>query len=182
MARLIVPGLNGSGPGHWQRHWLASDRDARLVEQDDWSNPVLDLWLDRLEEALAEGPPPTVVAHSLGAILLVHLAARRPWAVIADALLVAPADIAVCAARHPALAGFAPVPRRRLPFPTVVVASRNDPYMSFERASGYAADWGADLEDAGAAGHINLASGHGPWPAGFALLDRLGRMRAAAAA
>jgi hypothetical protein len=182
MATLIVLGLHGSGAGHWQRHWLAADRGARLVEQDNWAEPDLERWLDRLEETLAEGPPPTVVAHSLGAVLLVHMAVRRPWAAIADALLVAPADVATCAERHPAVASFAPVPRQRLPFPAVVVASRNDPYMTFERASGFAADWGADLEDAGAAGHLNPASGHGPWPEGFALLDRLRRMRPSAAA
>ena len=37
--RLIVPGLEGSGEGHWQRWWLTQDPDARIVEQDDWHRP-----------------------------------------------------------------------------------------------------------------------------------------------
>ncbi|MGG2476897.1 alpha/beta hydrolase, partial [Rhizobium sp. BR5] len=39
---LIVPGLNGSDEGHWQRHWLLDDPQAQLVDQEDWHCPVLD--------------------------------------------------------------------------------------------------------------------------------------------
>lgn len=177
MARLIIPGLHGSGPGHWQRLWLEFDPDARIVEQDDWDHPSLDAWLGRLGAALADGIPKVLVAHSLGAILVAHFAARRLPGLVAGALLVAPADVERCAPRHPALAGFAPLPQGPLPFPSIVVASRNDPYAAFARAAGFAYSWGSALVDAGDAGHIHVASGHGSWPDGFRLLAALTRMR-----
>jgi predicted alpha/beta hydrolase family esterase len=60
-----------------------------------------------------------------------------------------------------------------LPFPTIVVASRDDPYVAFERATAMAKAWGAELVDIGKAGHINSASGFGEWPDGERLLQRL---------
>ncbi len=71
--------------------------------------------------------------------------------------------------------GFDPVPRVRLPFPSIVVASDRDPYVSSDRAREYAAAWGSRLVMLPDAGHINVASGHGPWPEGFELLVRLRR-------
>ena len=60
--------------------------------------------------------------------------------------------------------------RGRLPFPSVLVGSRNDPYCGWERARGFAADWGAVFVDLGHAGHINAESGLGDWPQGHAFL------------
>jgi predicted alpha/beta hydrolase family esterase len=71
------------------------------------------------------------------------------------------------------ITGFSPIPRTRLPFPTIVVASQNDPWMSFSRERQLVKDWGAELIDAGNAAHINTVAGYGPWPAGEALLLRL---------
>ena len=39
----------------------------------------------------------------------------------------------------------------------------------------FAAAWGTEFIDIGAAGHINTASGFGPWPFGEVLLERLRR-------
>jgi hypothetical protein len=68
------------------------------------------------------------------------------------------------------------MPLTRLPFAATVVASADDPYVAFGRARVFAAGWGANLIDAGVAGHINAASGLGEWPAGqrvlAALVDR----------
>ena len=61
----------------------------------------------------------------------------------------------------------------RLPFPTIVAASRDDPYVAFERAIDMAKAWGAELADIGNAGHINTASGYGAWLDGERLLVRL---------
>jgi predicted alpha/beta hydrolase family esterase len=69
--------------------------------------------------------------------------------------------------------GFAPVPLEPLPFASIVVSSDNDPYVALDRAREYAAAWGSTLHVLPGAGHINAASGHGPWPEGFALLDSL---------
>jgi len=64
-----------------------------------------------------------------------------------------------------------PIPRAPLPFPSVLIASSNDPYCQHERAGEFALSWGSAFIDAGEAGHINIESGHGPWPEG---LMRLG--------
>jgi predicted alpha/beta hydrolase family esterase len=66
------------------------------------------------------------------------------------------------------------VPERRLPFPSIVVASADDPYGAPAHARRCARVWGSRLVEIGAAGHINSASGHGAWPEGLELLRSLG--------
>lgn len=174
---LIIPGWSSSGDDHWQSRWQRSLKTARRVEQQDWFAPKRDLWVPRiLEEAAKSGERPVVVvAHSLGVAAAAHAATEAPRGLISAAFFVAPADVDN-AAGWPVTqgqtfdvggSGFAPLPRTALPFPSMVVASSNDPYCSLERARGMAADWGADLVEAGAAGHINVESGHGPWPDGL---------------
>ena len=72
-----------------------------------------------------------------------------------------------------AVHGFRPVPLEPLPFSSVVVASRTDPYLLFERAIELAQAWGSSLVDAGDAGHLNTDAGYGPWPAGERMLMNL---------
>ena len=72
------------------------------------------------------------------------------------------------------LADFAPVPYQRLPFPSIVVASSNDPYCPVRLAGAYARAWGSEFLRLNDAGHINVESGHGEWPLGLALLQALG--------
>ena len=69
--------------------------------------------------------------------------------------------------------GFAPIPRRPLPFHSIVVASTNDPYITIERARQLADSWLADFVDVGAVGHINVESGFGRWTEGEAIVDAL---------
>lgn len=90
---LVVPGFNGSGEGHWQRHWLADHDTAELVEQGDWANPHAGRWLHRLERAVIANPGALIVAHSLGSILAARLATSSVASLVGGALLVAPADI-----------------------------------------------------------------------------------------
>ena len=94
------------------------------------------------------------------------------WCVPKAALLVAPGDSEREELRAQ-LPSWAPIVCQRLPFPSVLVASRNDPYCRFERAQQMAADWGSRLHDAGEAGHINADGGLGDWPQGHALLRQL---------
>ena len=63
--------------------------------------------------------------------------------------------------------------RQPLPFPAVLVGSRNDPYCSFDRAESLAQAWGARFIDAGERGHINAESGLADWPEGHAVLQQL---------
>ncbi|RIY00080.1 alpha/beta hydrolase [Aureimonas flava] len=162
---LIVPGLNGSPAGHWQHHWLESDPRAALVEQSDWAEPVQADWLHALEAAImASRPGVILVAHSLGCALVAALAGRPAASHVGGALLVAPADLGALARTVPSVAPFADTVGARLPFASILVASRNDPYMSFDGARRCAATWGSALFDLGEAGHVNIASGFGPWP------------------
>jgi predicted alpha/beta hydrolase family esterase len=97
----------------------------------------------------------------------VEAAPRFPEGVVRGALLVAFPDIEAGADLPESVRAFAPVPRDPLPFPSLLVASRTDPHCRYERAEDYAYAWGSALVDAGEAGHINVASGHGPWPEGL---------------
>lgn len=168
---LILPGIGGSGPEHWQTLWEQQHRDYRRAQMPDWDRPELEAWLAALGAAVAEAPEPIVVAaHSLGCLALAHYCGRGGR--VAAALLVAVPDPAGPA--FPSAArSFADFPRAPLGFPSRVVASRNDPYGSFDFARGCAHDWGSALSDVGAAGHINAESGLGDWPAGHALLAGL---------
>ncbi len=63
---------------------------------------------------------------------------------------------------------FGPYPRDPLPFPSIMIASRNDPFGEYAHAEDIANAWGSFLIDAGESGHINAESGHGhgrkaPW-------------------
>ncbi len=160
---LIVPGLNASGPAHWQTWLELRLADAVRVVQSDWKAPDLPEWARRLRREITRQEGRVVIAaHSFGALAAVQ-AGDDHRERIAGALLVAPAD--------PDAFGVADhLPAGRLDFPAVVVASRNDPWIAFEKAARLAAQWGARLVDLGAAGHINTETGYGPWPDGLALL------------
>jgi uncharacterized protein len=169
---LIVPGWGDSGPQHWQSLWELANPGFRRVVQRDWQYPIRTEWVETLtREIRAAGRPAVVVAHSLGCIAVAHCAnAGAPP--IHGALLVAPPDVED--PDFPPLSeGFAPVPRARLAFPSIVVASRNDPFTDVERARGLAEAWGSRFVDAGDSGHLNTDAGFGPWPLGETLLAEL---------
>ncbi|HET8761310.1 MAG TPA: alpha/beta hydrolase [Nitrospiria bacterium] len=169
---LIIPGWGDSGPGHWQTLWEAAWPTARRVTQRDWDRPAQADWVATLDHAIADcAEPPILAAHSLGCLAVIHWAAthRRP---VAGALLAAPVD-SERKEFPPTITGFAPVPTGPLPFPSVVAASVNDPFMQHIRARALADAWGSRFVDAGRSGHINTASGFGPWPEGEALLREL---------
>ena len=87
-------------------------------------------------------------------------------------MLVAPPDLNSAPGTLPALASFTPTPLFRLPFPSLLIASENDPYASIEAAAGFAQGWGSEFVNVGAEGHINADSGHGPWPMGQLYFER----------
>jgi predicted alpha/beta hydrolase family esterase len=171
---LNLPGYTGSGPQHWQSLWERDHPEYRRVQQRDWEYPVFNEWITTLDQAIREiNGPLVLVAHSLGCITIAHWTvqyfAHQP---IRAALLVAPADLAT----NPIAAvdqHFLPIPLTPLPFPSIVVASTNDPSLSIERAEFFAQKWQSRLVNIGQAGHINTASGFGPWPQGEALLEGL---------
>jgi hypothetical protein len=53
------------------------------------------------------------------------------------------------------------------------VLSSDDPFCSLDRGLGMAIDWGSDVREIGARGHINGDSGLGDWPQGMGWLGEL---------
>ena len=170
---LVLPGWQNSGPDHWQSRWERLHGYSR-VEQHDWDRPLRGDWTARLEDVvLAQRQPVLLAAHSLGCLLAAWWAAHSAHTDrVVGALLVAPPDIERDDLRQ-AIPGWAPPARQRLPFPTIVVVSGDDPYGSLQATSRLAADWGATLYNVGARGHVNAESGLGDWPEGHALLRSL---------
>jgi uncharacterized protein len=156
-----------------------------------WDTPHRNAWVTKLDQAIRNAQAPVVLAaHSLGCLAVAWWAALagQPFGwPVAGALLVAPADVDRPGVRRE-LSGFGPAPNRPLPFPSIVVASTDDPWISLEKARDLAGGWGSFFVDAGPQGHINAASGIGWWEEGQALLDRVldaasdrsGRVRSAA--
>lgn len=170
---LILPGLGNSGPGHWQLRWAERMASAAIVEQADWHEPDLDDWVDTIDQACRLTTRPVVlVAHSLATIAVAQAAPKLPDNV-RGAFLVSVPDIELSPEAPEEAFGFRPIPRDPLPFPSMVVASTNDPLCSIDRAVEFATCWGSDFHQAGEAGHINVASGHGPWPEGLLMFTRL---------
>ena len=171
---LIAPGLGNSGPGHWQRRWGERMGNARFIEQAEWNEPVLADWVDRIhQEVLISTRPVVLVGHSLAVSAIVHTAQLRlKDGKVRGAFLVSPPDLER-EDMPEEIQGFRHVPTDPLPFPSIVVGSMSDPYGAYSRLQGFAADWGSDFQSAGAAGHINVESGHGPWPEGLLMFAEL---------
>ena len=168
---LIIPGFGGSGDAHWQTIWQHADPSIVRLRPTSWKQPELDDWIAALDRAIAElRDPPVVVAHSLGCLLLPHWVARGHGGRIRGAMLVAVPD--PDGANFPPEAGsFRPVPDTPLPFPTLIVASSDDPFGSLAYARRQAARWQAGIVVGGALGHVNGQSGLGEWPLGAMLLQ-----------
>src|SRR5262245_62739310 len=163
---LIVPGLHGSGPQHWQSVWQNEHQEYERVVQKDWCTADLDGWAGAIvRQVRAFSGPVVLVAHSFGCLAAVRATELAP-ALIRGAMLVAPAN--------PVKFGIeVRIPRLRLGYPSLVVASRNDPWMPYGDAARWARCWGSRFVSAGNAGHINAASGYGDWFEGEQLLGDL---------
>lgn len=175
---VIIPGWRDSGPTHWQSIWLRDNPHFVKLEQSDWEHPGVAEWCRALDRAIADCPtPPVLVAHSLGCALVAHWSVTRgaesAGTMVHAAMLVGPADADSPDHTPEQLRPFAPIPLNPLGFHSIVVTSRSDPYVTFARAIEMARSWGSELVDAGDLGHINVDSGHGPWPLGESLLGRL---------
>jgi len=172
---LILPGLEGGSPAHWYDRWADKLRTASRVEVDDWDNTHRDDYVTAIKGAvearLAEADKPVIlIGHSLGTIALVHAAPELP-AAVRGALLVGVPDLEA-ATHFENQASYLPIPREPLPFPSLVIASRTDPYCGIEAAADMAGAWGSDFGDAGDCGHFNPDSGHGAWPEGLLSLGK----------
>lgn len=176
---LIIPGLREHVAQHWQTLLEASTPGARSVAPLAVDGLSCAARVAAIERALAAIDGAVVlVAHSAGVLMVAHWAARhrRP---ILGALLVTPPDLAAAwPDNYPQpetlhAHGWTPLPRQRLPFPSIVAASSNDHLASLDAVRSLAADWGSELVELGAVGHMNPAAGFGPWPQATALIAQL---------
>lgn len=178
---VIVPGLRDHVEEHWQTYLqkeLPKTVTVPPLERDKLS---CEARVAALDETLASVEGPVIlVAHSAGCMITVHWAQRhsRP---IHGALLAAPADLeSSLPPGYPSLDdiqanGWLPIPRKALPFPSIVAASTNDPLGGLDRITALANDWGSRLVDVGAVGHLNPAAGFGEWPRAKSLIADLWR-------
>ena len=176
---ILVPGLRGHVPDHWQTHLEAALPNAISVPGLGSSHPSLDDRVALLDRAIESVDGPVIlVAHSAGVVTTVHWAARHHGPAI-GALLVTPPDLAApLPAPYPSLdelreQGWLPIPMLPLPFPSIVAASTNDALGAYDRVRALAAAWGSRFGSLGAVGHLNPASGYGEWPAATDLLADL---------
>ena len=173
---LTIPGLNNSGSGHWQTCWENMRGDCQRVDLGSWASSTRNSWVTRLDAAIREVDGPIILAaHSLGCLAVAWWGALQSQAYgwpVTGALLVAPPDCDRMETPE-TIGGFGPTPRAQLPFPSIVVASRDDPHIFFERAHSISKNWGSSFVDAGRCGHINADSMLGDWTFGQALLEGL---------
>ena len=169
---LIVHGLGGSGPDHWQT-WLAKRLRARGLtaaypDLPDPDLPSLDAWCAALESELAALDRPVVACHSLGAVTWLHLAARLRRRLAERVLLVAPPSAGAGVAE---IDSFVPPPLDREAVAIAAEATRmicaptGDPYCPEGAASLYATPLGLAVDEIPGGAHLNTDAGYGPWPA-----------------
>src|SRR4030095_17021600 len=168
---LVLPGLGGAGSDHWQAAWALAFPEMQRVEQANWEKPVYEDWSARLIQAVTRAARPVVlVAHSLGTSLTMRWSFEQAELAkkIAGAFLVAPTDRDRFDARPDSpVRGWGPMILKRQPFPSIVLASRHDDRVSFDRAEVFAKAWGSTLVDVGSLGHIGSAARLGAWPFGL---------------
>ena len=162
---LILHGLGGSGPGHWQT-WLAARlrADGERVAYPDMPDaelPSLPAWRAALDGELAALPGSAiVVCHSVACLLWLHHLAEGGTPA-ERALLVAPPSEE---AGLPEIAGFFPVPLPELSGARLV-CSDDDPYCPQGADQLYGEPLGIPVDLLPGGGHLNPETGYGPWPA-----------------
>ena len=177
---LIVPGLREHVAEHWQTLLAAKQPRVRSVPPLERDKLSCAARVEAVERAVLDiDGPVIIVAHSAGVMMVAHWATSHAAQRVCGALLAAPADLETpMPAPYPTIDalrsnGWLPVPRETLPFPSIVAASSNDPLTRLSRAREFAKSWGSRFVELGPVGHLNPASGHGPWPLADELLREL---------
>ncbi len=174
---LLLPGRGNSNGDHWIAHWAGALPNSSRVLQRDWHRPTPEDWIPRLDAAIAASPRRVVlIAHSVAVAMVVRwadAASSNHLERVAAALLVCPSDVEDTDPAFDTIRTFAPMPRRALPFPTLVLASSDDPRVTTDRARGFAKDWLADFLDVGPRGHLGNVARPGLWPEGLVHLGQI---------
>lgn len=185
---LILHGLGGSSGGHWQE-WLANDLAGKGHQVLFPSLPQADApdkvqWLDCLNELLAQVESKEkliVVAHSLGCILWFHYAAQGRQGKVKQVILVAPpvaspdekvlshlfAEELKRKKTFESMKTFFPLPDdqemlRKAAEHSLIIGSTTDPFLPGDRFLRYSC-YKVPMLLLPDMGHINVASGYGPW-------------------
>ncbi|WP_374663688.1 RBBP9/YdeN family alpha/beta hydrolase [Acinetobacter sp.] len=168
---VIVPGVGGSEYHHWQS-WLQRQlMSCSRVQQQNWHQPVLKEWIAQFVKTVAPIQDDIqIVAHSFGCLTTVAALAQHPELnqKVKNLILAAPAN--------PARFGDAGFSRDsqndyadyfhqlKISVPATMLISENDPWLAFEDAKQLADAWKLYPVNLGSVGHINVASGFGPFP------------------
>lgn len=165
MRFLISPGYTNSGPDHWQTHLENTYKFVDRIEHSNWDFVDRKTWLQEFEEAISLIEDDLVlIGHSCGTNVIAQWAESKSEHLkkVKAAILVAPAD--VDNQNLPQEIGSQrPMPYTKLPFPTLVIGSDNDPFTSLETLGSLAKAWGAELAVIPKAGHIASDDGYGKW-------------------
>ena len=164
---INVPGLGGSGVSHWQTYWEKAHPEIIRVEQTDWDNPVCQKWIEQLLKTINQSAdkPIVLIGHSLGCATIVHAAKQNNLSNVAGAFLVAMPDVERSDFPKECI-GFAPMPRISLSFPSLMIASENDPYISSMELKKWSDIFGAEFISVGEREHIGTAAKLGYWEEG----------------
>lgn len=169
---VIVPGVGGSEYAHWQS-WLQRQlMSCSRVEQENWNSPVLTQWVQQFVNTVsAINAEIQIVAHSFGCLTSLAALDQYPQlqGKVKRLILVAPANPSRFGEN-----GFAAdsqgnyldyFKQLKPKVPTTLLISENDPWLAFDDANTLARAWKLKPINLGAVGHINVASGFGPFPA-----------------
>ena len=177
---VLVPGLRGHVEDHWQTVLAAALPDARTVPPLGRCTPSLQARTTLLDRTVADvAGPVVIVAHSAGVLATVHWAAASTGSSVVGALLATPPTLAApLPAGYPTLGqlqdqGWLPIPRRPLPFPSILAASTDDRLADPVLMRALADAWGSRWHSLGAVGHLNPASGFGEWAEARTLIAEL---------
>ena len=168
---VIVPGVGGSEAQHWQS-WLQQQLvSSSRVQQKNWDRPVLSEWVAQFVKTVATVKAPIqIVAHSFGCLTSVAALAEHPElsAKVKNLVLVAPANPARFGeagfARHSLTDYKQYFNQINIDVPTTLLISENDPWLGYFDALQLAQAWKLTPINLGQVGHINVASGFGPFP------------------
>lgn len=171
---LLIPGDDSPEARSWLRTWERHLPDSEAVDLGMWHDPHRNTWVNRINLAICRAERPVVlVAHRLACLAVAWWAEyEQPdfGDPVIGGLLVAPPDVNR-PGLDPRLAKFGTVPRKRMPFASFVVASREDPLCNARTAYGLARDWDARFIDS--SGEAGAKAGNLQWAFGERLLERL---------